>query len=122
MPVSRRRQLCVLSRQCPADTDAMVVQMFRRTIRIGIVVYCNRLDEIWLDLSSTGGYSQLLTLEWGVLVGGILVLATAHANGHRHDESTQDEQDTNDDQDEPGHVHAKYSATCITWKDNTDEI
>jgi len=57
--------------------------------------------------------SLRLTLESGVLVGGVLVLASAYANGHRHDERAQDEQDAHDNQDEPGHVHAENRAARL---------
>jgi len=55
MPVSRRRQLGVLPRQCPADTDAVVVQMFRRPVRVGRVVHWRkntRLDNGFMDRRS----------------------------------------------------------------------
>lgn len=52
-------------------------------------------------------------MERGVLVGGILILSPAHTNGHCHDERTQDEQDTDDNEDEPGHVQAKNRAARL---------
>lgn len=54
-----------------------------------------------------------LTLERGVLVGGIFVLAPAHANGHCHNEGTEHQEYAHDNQNEPGHVHAKDSATRL---------
>jgi len=46
MPVSRRRQLGVLPRQCPADTDAVVVQMFRRPVRVGRMMHWKTIKNV----------------------------------------------------------------------------
>lgn len=57
-------------------------------------------------------------MQGGVLVGGILVLAPAHADRDGHDERAEDQQHSDHNQHEPGHVHAKDGARRLIWKGN----
>lgn len=122
MPVSRRRwQLCVLPRQGAANANAhahayaMVMQMLRRPIRLGIVMYCNR-DKEYRLLKGLHQVEPSLTLQCGVLVGGILVLAPADADRNGHNECAEHQQHSDHNQHEPSHVHAKDRARRLICK------
>lgn len=51
-----------------------------------------------------------LTLQGRVLVGGILILASAHTDRNGHNDGAEHQEHSNDNQHEPSHVHAKHCA------------